>query len=1098
MKPRKLVMSAFGSYASKETIDFTNMDSGLFLIAGNTGSGKSTIFDAIMFALYDTLSGKERKGNMMRSEYANEDVETYVEYTFSYGASDQSENYTIKRYPTYYRRAKRKNKAGGYNMTKQGGKVSLIMPDGREYPGKAAEINQKIRDIIGLTADQFSKIAMIAQGEFQELIMDKTGKRKEIFQQIFSTEIYEQMEKKILEQYKKCIYAIKDNTLKLQETVKGIALEENDSSLMEKWNEVLGFLDTEPERLEAFLGEYLKEREEVLENEKKEVAQSEKAFQQASFTYKEVLSVNKLLEEYQSTLVLLNELKEQEKEITKKEELCVIAQNARSCHQLEEKFLYYKKEEENEQKNKKMYQEEVDALLKELADVRDKKKKYREYYEKRQPEIINSQQKVREEIEKLKELKQEEMKLQTLEKTGDEAKKEKETLQKEEKKLETEQLKIKEWLNSHTTIEVAAEHIRQELAKVMEKKEKLESYKEQYTEFKLQYQRLCNSQKNLLEALKEWEEKRHDYEEKNHGYIVAQSAFLAMELKEDSPCPVCGSLNHPEPAKATKELVTKTMLDSAQKAEQMAQIQKEKCQSDVATKLSVFQNTAEYLIQEGKLLFGNTMNFERYQKAVEAFDYLDSDNLFVQEIVQCDKSERIETGKEEFSCDTAHTNQDGSIWQAIQALEQKMQDDIDEFQTEQAKIQKEIEVKTKYLDTQISLEGKMSELSKKSSENEEVVNKSMIQVESLKMQVLSLREKITITFLQEGQVQLENLMNELDSISKEMSHIDEIFESCQKSVDTLAGKQKENDKRLRELAEEIKRSKMLFDDALRDKHFEEEEAYYHALEYVIQIDQMQEQIQNYKLSRAQCDSKLQTLEKSVEGKKEQSVEAFKEVMEQAERTWQQHKDLYEQMHYKYQTNQRIASRVKELLKGKEKMAEERRVMRSLNDVANGKIHFQTYIQRQYFKKIIQAANRRLSKMTSNQFLLKCREISNSGQGEVGLDLDVINPLTQKVRDAHTLSGGETFLASLSMALGMADIVQGTVSRTRLDTMFIDEGFGALSEEVRNTAVRVLLELAGDKRLVGVISHVTELKEQIPAKLIVTKGSQGSKVGWNID
>ena len=170
-------------------------------------------------------------------------------------------------------------------------------------------------------------------------------------------------------------------------------------------------------------------------------------------------------------------------------------------------------------------------------------------------------------------------------------------------------------------------------------------------------------------------------------------------------------------------------------------------------------------------------------------------------------------------------------------------------------------------------------------------------------------------------------------------------------------------------------------------------------------------------------------------------------------------------------------------------------MCSLNDVANGKIHFQTYILRQYFKKIISAANKRLARMAVNPFLLQCREWSNAGAGEAGLDLDVYNPVTGKSRDAHTLSGGETFLASLSMALGMADVVQNTVGKTHLDTMFIDEGFGSLSEDVRGMAVKVLLELAGEQRLVGVISHVSELKEQIPDKLLITKGSSGSSARW---
>lgn len=167
MRPKRLVMSAFGSYGGVETIDFDDVSHGLFLIAGDTGAGKTTIFDAIMFALYGVMSGRERKGNMMRSEYASEDTETYVEFTFSYGTALDTKVYTIKRYPAYERRAKRKNKQGTYDRIKQQPRVSLILPDGKEFLGKINETNQKIQEIIGLTAEQFSKIAMIAQGNFK-------------------------------------------------------------------------------------------------------------------------------------------------------------------------------------------------------------------------------------------------------------------------------------------------------------------------------------------------------------------------------------------------------------------------------------------------------------------------------------------------------------------------------------------------------------------------------------------------------------------------------------------------------------------------------------------------------------------------------------------------------------------------------------------------------------------------------------------------------------------------------------------------------------------------------------------------------------------
>ncbi len=192
-----------------------------------------------------------------------------------------------------------------------------------------------------------------------------------------------------------------------------------------------------------------------------------------------------------------------------------------------------------------------------------------------------------------------------------------------------------------------------------------------------------------------------------------------------------------------------------------------------------------------------------------------------------------------------------------------------------------------------------------------------------------------------------------------------------------------------------------------------------------------------------------------------------------------------------------------LWKEKEELEEEYRLYHDLFQTANGKLSvsldFQTYVQRQYFNQMIQAANKRLNDMTGGQFLLKCRELDSLGkQGEVGLDLDVYSMIAGKVRDVKTLSGGESFMAALSMALGMSHIIQSTAASVSMDALFIDEGFGSLDEDSRMKAVRILKELAGERRLIGIISHVTELKEQIGKKLLVEKNEKGSKIRWDLD
>ena len=206
----------------------------------------------------------------------------------------------------------------------------------------------------------------------------------------------------------------------------------------------------------------------------------------------------------------------------------------------------------------------------------------------------------------------------------------------------------------------------------------------------------------------------------------------------------------------------------------------------------------------------------------------------------------------------------------------------------------------------------------------------------------------------------------------------------------------------------------------------------------------------------------------------------------------------------FRENTQCREKLKILFETREKLKKQYGIVGKLDKTANGKrrqavgLDFQTYVQRKYFSSIIREANRRLKTMTGGKFLLKCRELKDLGlQGEVGLDLDVYSCVTDSVRDVKTLSGGESFMAALAMALGMADVVARTAGKVRLETMFIDEGFGSLDEESRQQAIRILDELAGEDRLVGIISHVEELKEQIDRKLVIQKGRDGSHIRFRL-
>ncbi|MDE6937866.1 MAG: SMC family ATPase, partial [Lachnospiraceae bacterium] len=266
--------------------------------------------------------------------------------------------------------------------------------------------------------------------------------------------------------------------------------------------------------------------------------------------------------------------------------------------------------------------------------------------------------------------------------------------------------------------------------------------------------------------------------------------------------------------------------------------------------------------------------------------------------------------------------------------------------------------------------------------------------------------------------------------------------------------------------------------------------------------ELERRIEDFHTRALEVSGRKKSLKEQLEGKERADLvrlgESIREVLQKQKKAQEEYVRLYSTN----QRNKEVRSRLKHFLEKSGDLQKQYELTGNLSRTANGnlsgtvKMDFETYVQRQYFKQIIRAANKRLVQMTSGEFILQCREVKNlASQGQAGLDLDVYHMAGDSVRDVRTLSGGEAFMASLSMALGLADIVQNTAGAIHLDTMFVDEGFGSLDDTARGQAIRILTDLADGNRLVGIISHVNELKEQIDRKLVVTRTDKGSLVKW---
>lgn len=940
MKPIKLIMSAFGSYAGEEVIDFDGANRGVFLITGDTGAGKTTIFDAITYALYDQTSGGRREGIMMRSQFASPETPTFVELIFSY----QGQRYQVRRNPSYSRISKRRNKAGELTYTTEGAAVSLILPDGKEYPGRIREINEKIIEILGVSKEQFTQVAMIAQGEFIRLLHASSKDRKEIFARIFDTGIYAKLQQHLREMCKSLYGQLEDNRKLCLHEIEGIQCQA-DSRCSGDWEESKGLLETNPGQILDVLSQILKEQQE----------QEKQLRQQA----------DNLKKQQQDNSVQLIQAEELSRLFAKAhEEDDLIEQRQKDLTQL-------KGEEQQKKAEAEVLRERCEKQLPQLSERITTLKNLLPKYDK-----LKEQQKV---------LQQARGERQTTEEYVGKLSRQIEMAEKTIEKLE----ESNQFLAEETEKLPELLQREKELADRKKLLEEMVQTEEKWRQGQAQQE---EGQKKLQTLFNDYQEKSRAHDEMYRIFVEEQAGFLAQNLQVGQPCPVCGSLEHPKKAEFSREAVTKQQVERAKQ-------KREQANSDLEDYRKQFQKIQENCEQQKALLFR------------------DGQRLFGEDF----KTENIDPARA--ACRDEHQK----TIQRSKQLKQKA------MQLEQ---QKEDLRRCK---------NSHSELKQQQEQQKENQFRATLAVEKAEQALQLLQAELPFQTQKELQTQLSRAEKEKQALETQRTKSEQNLQKLRQNIAQNQGT----------LSEQIKNRKIL-----------------------------QQQLQDKEPPEL---SKLKMQEQKLEQEAKALEEEMRRLISQMERNKEAKRNLTQQ----YQE--------REQLKGQYELVS------NLDRTANGnlaqhvRMDLQTYVQRRYFKYMVAEANRRLMKMNGEQFLLQCRELEQLGkQGEVGLDLDVYDLVTDKVRDVKTLSGGESFLAALAMALGMADVIQKNAGKVHLDTMFIDEGFGSLDEEARQRAIGILNELAGDTRLVGIISHVTELKEQMDRKLIVSKSDKGSHARWVLE
>ena len=928
MKPLKLTMSAFGSYAGKNVIDFTGQQQGIFLITGDTGAGKTTIFDAITYALYNQTSGGERNGNMMRSQYARPETETYVELEFLY----RGQTYRVRRNPDYKITKTLKN--GKIREQKVPHSVELTLPDGTVFPEKKNATDAKIIEILGLTADQFSQIVMIAQGDFLKLLYTKSDERKMIFSKLFRTDIYWKIQENL-----------RRKSMEMDERI-----QENDRAFEQEKSRIILL----PESEELPLDELVERLRERLKD----------ALKEQNLRRANVEELNKKITKYEEINKLFVSLEK-------------IRQNGKELEARQAESKERRQQIENARKADKV-------LVAEQQNLRQ------------QQEVEQSAQAIAKMTETLANDQEMFETLKTQQQEA-EAKQKREAADIQKKMLALEQsFPSYEALQNARSEEQQAKKVWEDLGKISEesfhkKKAGIAALKEQQ---KQQEQVVEQTKKNWEQTSLSASESAKHYEHMYEAFLKEQAGILAENLSAGCPCPVCGSTVHPDPAKLSDHAVTELEVEQAKKTRAAAEEKR-----DLAYAAFEAEKTEK-------------------QKLAQAVEKEEADFVLAQTIAK----------------------------------------------------QQRKEAEQNYVSLQ-----KIAE---------------------------QIREKLVYPSLAEAKKQYAAMQKALEAAEQEIAKKRQKVSELAEAMNTLKGQklaEEENQKTAKKLAVKTEKE---YAKLLEKSGFVSEETYHLAILPERSRSKLEREEKEYESQCLRQQSEQKLLEKQVSGKTYTDTTELNERLKVEKQALKEAEKTYMELHTAYENDRSVLQNCAVYLEKGKKLESEDQVIKSLSKTANGrlsgsaKIDFETYIQRQYFKQIIHEANKRLLTMSNHQFILKLKEEANTGRKtNEGLDLSVYSLVTDSERDVKTLSGGESFLAALAMALGLSDIVERSAGAIHPDMMFIDEGFGSLDAQSRQQAIEVLAELAGDSRMVGIISHVTELKEQIDHKLVVSRTDKGSRAVW---
>ena len=1066
MKPILLTMQAFGSYGEKTEIDFQK-GGDFFLISGDTGSGKSTIFDAMMFALYGEVStvgiNKDKKKNEKLDEMLSQFVDVqktkpYASLIFTAYQHGQEETYTVRRTPRYTRPAKR----GDAKLQDERETVELLMPDGSQYPGKLSETNRKIEELVGLTADQFRKVVMIAQGEFMDFLRAGSKEKTELLRDLLKTDYYYQLSERLKTLAKEKNTAAKTQRAKLSLIAANAVTEglpEEDAQALEAAKgTVITAKELQPEQVDALV-DVLSGVCARLQLQQGELAQQ----QDRDECMKRIEAAKPLMdrfEELESAEKTLQECAAQAAEIEEKRGLIGKIRDAWAIEPKYQRMKDAQKTLTDAQRELATKQQELPQLKQTAADAAALHQQMEKTKDAATTQCAEVETKVEKALETFVALEKAEKALRQAEEADAKAKANAES--------------AKKALDDFKKQEDAWRKQEAELQGAEAAYEVCKQQNQQYRDLKKSLEELHGSQKDVQEkarqaeaaaetyvgATQKYQRAQNEYDDYRLAFLNAQAGLLARELAPGKPCPVCGALEHPAPCQLTQEnqQLNREQLEKLRKAaDDAAKAQEEKAKESESAqvKLTERQKAAE---EAEKKLVENAKNIRENVPMATAADVEAMLTAWLPELQSASKS----------------------VQAKVKALDD-VRKNLDGAKAEREKLEKAASA--------------AQEMAKSTAVKKAEAEKTWtLHQEELSSSAYRTREDAVAQ-----RTQAQEAKQKAEAAASQAAEKERQAQKAETDCETQIRRLNEEMPQKQANAEEFNQQ---YQQTMAEKSLDEAQWRQLTADYdAEEPDRLQKEVSDFDQRKSKAEGQCATAQNAIAGREKPDMAKLEAASKAAESALKEVSDALETAKHLHSDNARV---LKDLRDGREPLANACKAANTaqhLSDVMAGtesgnRMNLETFVQRNYMEKILRDANRRFRDMSNGQFELKLINVEDAGEGKnKGLDLEVYSIVTGKTRSVNTLSGGESFMAALSLALGMADQIQAATAAIHLDVMFIDEGFGSLSDNARNEAVNILKEMAGKQRQIGIISHVSELKDEIENQLIVKKDDRGSHISW---